>query len=99
MTPYEFALWMNGATGVIEDVPNNQQWARIKEKLEQTIGDMAKEKLIAAPVLSYPPGAGAVSASGFPAAQQAKMDVFAAQTKAYASKLQEYASKLQAVSK
>lgn len=75
MTPYEFTLWMNGATGVIEDVPNNQQWARIKEKLEQTIGDMAKEKLVSMPVL-HPPG------TQLPAKQLSKMDVYAAKIQA-----------------
>ena len=47
MTPTEFVLWFNGATGVIgEDGPTPEQWAVVREKLGEAIGKITADRLL-----------------------------------------------------
>ena len=46
MTPTEFALWLNGALGVMGDAPTGEQMAKIREKLGETIGQLTADRLL-----------------------------------------------------
>ena len=46
MTPTEFALWLNGALGVVGDAPTGEQMAKIREKLGETIGQLTADRLL-----------------------------------------------------
>lgn len=46
MTPTEFAIWLNGATDVVDGVPSPEQWMQIKEKLAEAMGHLAKRRLL-----------------------------------------------------
>ena len=47
MTPIEFALWLNGATGVMGDEPPTaEQWARVQEKLNECVGQLVANRLL-----------------------------------------------------
>lgn len=47
MSPIEFALWMNGATGVLgEQPPSPEQWAAIREKLGSVVGRIVADRLL-----------------------------------------------------
>jgi phospholipase/lecithinase/hemolysin len=46
MTPTEFALWLNGALGVMDDQPTPEQMAKIREKLGETIGQLTADRLL-----------------------------------------------------
>lgn len=47
MTPLEFTLWMGGATDLVGDSPPSpEQWARIREKLTDTLVPIAATKLL-----------------------------------------------------
>lgn len=46
MTPTEFALWLNGALGVMDDAPTGEQMAKIREKLGETIGQLTADRLL-----------------------------------------------------
>lgn len=47
MTPIEFALWLNGAVGVMGDEPPTpEQWARIQEKLSGCVGQLVAARLL-----------------------------------------------------
>lgn len=46
MTPTEFALWLNGALGVMDDQPTSEQMAKIREKLGETIGQLTADRLL-----------------------------------------------------
>ena len=45
-TPTEFVLWLNGATAIVGDEPTAEQWATIKEKLNEALGHLAAKKLL-----------------------------------------------------
>jgi len=48
MTPVEFALWMNGAVGVLgkDQPPTPEQWKQIHDKLEETVGHLVATRLL-----------------------------------------------------
>lgn len=47
ITPTEFVLWLNGASGVMgPDGPNGEQWTRIQEKLGEAIGKITADRLL-----------------------------------------------------
>ncbi len=45
-TPTEFVLWLNGALDIIGDNPSPEQWASIREKMNEATGFLAKAKLL-----------------------------------------------------
>ena len=45
-TPTEFVLWLNGAAGVMGEAPTPEQWAAIKEKMNESLGFLAAKKLL-----------------------------------------------------
>ena len=45
-TPTEFVLWLNGAAGVMGEVPTPEQWEAIKEKMGESLGFLAAKKLL-----------------------------------------------------
>lgn len=48
MTPTEFVLWLNGASGLLDEgeAPSPEQWARIREKLGEAIGQITADRLL-----------------------------------------------------
>ena len=45
-TPTEFVLWLNGAAGVMGEVPTPEQWEAIKEKMNESLGFLAAKRLL-----------------------------------------------------
>ena len=45
-TPIEFVLWLNGATGVMSGPPTEEQWALIKDKMSEAVGNIAAKRLL-----------------------------------------------------
>lgn len=46
-TPLEFALWLNGAAGLIGDEPPTaEQWTKIREKLNDVVAGVVASRLL-----------------------------------------------------
>ena len=91
-TPTEFVLWLNGAAEVSDETPTPEQWAKMREKLGEAMGYLAKQKLLEKAEEQVLAERRAEERKQFEAA--AMESLLQSHQNAYAAKLDEYKVKL-----